>query len=71
MTEEVYDERPPWLDAAEEVMYQWHLFSKATTPVLAANYLVELSNAMSDLQTYHPGWDYKTGTMPWERDDDD
>lgn len=59
-----------WQDAAVEADYRWQRFAHAKTPTEQAEWLVELSNAMSDLRSWLPGFDSDTGTMPWEREDE-
>lgn len=60
----------PWHDAAIEADYRWHLFTNARTPLDQAMALTDLSNAMHDLRTFLPGYDYESGTLPWERECD-
>lgn len=60
-----------WQEAAIEVDYLWNMFMDTTTPLGQARVLMQLQDAMSDLRTFLPGWDYETGTLPWERDDDE
>lgn len=59
-----------WQEAAIEVDYLWNTFMDTTTPIGQARVLMHLQDAISDLRTFLPGWDYETGTLPWERDDD-
>lgn len=59
-----------WQDAAIEVDYLWHMFMDTITPLSQAKILMQLQDAMSDLRTFLPGWDYETGTLPWEREED-
>lgn len=60
-----------WEDAGVEVAYAWHGFATAATALTQASALVALSNAMSDLVSWLPGFDGDTGTMPWERGEDE
>lgn len=60
-----------WQEAAIEVDYLWNMFMDTTTLLGQARVLMQLQDAMSDLRTFLPGWDYETGTLPWERDDDE
>lgn len=62
--------REPWNDAGDEVAYRWYVFTHARDPLGQAMALADLSNAMHDLRTFLPGYDYETGTLPFERDDD-
>lgn len=50
-------------DAIAEVWAAHRYFSEATTPLGQAHYLIELSNRVSDLATYHPKWNYETGEI--------
>jgi hypothetical protein len=61
----------PWQDAATEADYRWQIFMHSKTPTDQAQALVDLSNAMHDLRTWIPGYDYETGSLPWERELDD
>lgn len=58
-----------WENAAVEVDYLWHLFMDTITPIGQAKVLVQLQDAVSDMRSYLPGWDYETGTLPWEREE--
>lgn len=60
-----------WPEAVFEVDYEWYRFCHATTPLDQAQALVRLQDAMSDLRTFLPGYDYGTGMLPWERDDEE
>lgn len=60
-----------WHEVAIDVDYFWKVFISASTPLSQATALVNLSNAFSDLRTYLPGYDYETGTLPWEREDEE
>lgn len=62
-------EEQPWHDAGVEADYRWQLFITAQTPLAQARALVALSDAMSDLRSWLPGYDSQSGTMPWERED--
>lgn len=52
-----------WHDAGLEVWHAWDRFSSARTPIETADAIVALSNAMSMLATFLPGYDYGTGTV--------
>ena len=57
-------------DAIEAAIYAWQAFDRrGASAVELAAATVDLSNAMSDLMSWHPGYDIETGTMPWERDE--
>lgn len=60
----------PALDALDEVLYWFDVYSQATTPKDQANSFVILSSAVSDLKSWHPGYDVYSGTLPWEREDE-
>lgn len=66
------DEQTEWLmEAIEAVHNVWSRFRDTTEPVSQAARLVELNDAIFDLITYHPTWDFESGTLGWERTDDD
>lgn len=60
----------PYFDAVDNVVYQWEFFSDSKNPVAQAHYLIELSNAVSDLKSYLESYDWVTGTVNWEREDE-
>lgn len=60
-----------WYEAGDAADYAWYLFRTAKTPLDQAEALVMLSNKMHDLRTFLPGYDYESGTLPWEREDDE
>ena len=62
---------PGSLDALETVIYTFDRYVEAGTVGQQASYLVELINAMEDLRTFHPGYEVESGTMPWDREDED
>lgn len=59
------------LDLIADIAYSWWQWQRATHPLERAQPLIDLSNRLSDLRSYHPRWDIETGTMPWEREEDD
>lgn len=61
---------PGSLDAMEEAIYYFDLLSEANTLAKQAHAFSELSNAMDDLRSFHPGYDVRSGTMPWDREDE-
>lgn len=61
----------PWAEALEEVDYRWHLYTHAKTLPEQGEALIALSNAWSDMRSWHPGFDGDHGTLPWEREADD
>lgn len=62
-------EKQPWHDAGIDASYAFWRYSRAKTPAEQANAFVELSNAMSDMTSWLPGYDDNC-TMPWERGED-
>lgn len=48
---------PPWVDAAFEVLYEVHVLTHATNQLNQAYHLLELSNAIGDLISWHPEYD--------------
>ncbi|QIG57806.1 hypothetical protein SEA_PAULODIABOLI_71 [Microbacterium phage PauloDiaboli] len=58
-------------DAIEEVVYRFRAYTQPSSDLVnSAHHLVELANAVSDLASYHAGYDIETGTLPYEREDD-
>lgn len=55
-----------WHDAGLSVWRLWERYRDARGPLDAANSLVELNNAMANLVTWLPGYNYNTGTVPEE-----
>lgn len=58
-------------DAALEVVYWWNRLENAKTLPEQAEAITQLSNHVSDLKTWLPGYDLNSGTMPWERGEDE
>ena len=59
-----------WLnDCIEAVARAFDEFSEARGPVSQATALAELNDRIFDLKTYHPGYDFNSGTMPYDRDE--
>lgn len=60
----------PWggLRALENAYNAFDCYSEAKTPFLQAHYLVELSNAMGDLVTWHPRWRCEVGRIERAQD---
>jgi hypothetical protein len=56
-------------EAIETVAAAWDRMSNARSPLDQAQGMVDMSNAMSDLRTWHPEYDYKTHTLPFEREE--
>lgn len=57
-----------WHDAGYSVDAAWERVGRSTNIVDQANALVDLSNAVSDLITYLPKYDPRTGTIPAEEE---
>lgn len=55
-----------WQDAGVTAFRAWEQFAAARTPIEQADAVTALSNAMTDLATWLPGYDYETGTIPGE-----
>lgn len=62
---------PGSLESLENVVYYFDLYARAESVADQAGYLIELSNAVDDLRSFHPGYDLDSGTMPWEREEDE
>ena len=60
---------PQAADAAIAAHLAWRSFAEASTPTSQASALLELNEAMSDLTSWLPGYDYETGTIAAERDE--
>lgn len=55
----------------EDIHYHLTCYDNAKSRANAAYHLVELMNKVSDLSTYHSGYMYESGTLPWQREDQD
>jgi hypothetical protein len=55
-------------ECIEDVGYRWHLLEHAKTLPDQAEAITGLANAISDLKSWHPGYDDRNGTLPWERE---
>lgn len=69
MTDESTELLPGALDAAENVLYYIDQLRDAKTLGEQADAFVALQNAASDLKSFHPEFDLNSGTMPWDRED--
>jgi hypothetical protein len=58
-------------DLIEDIHYHLTCFDKATSQTNAGHHLIELWNKVGDLTSWHPGFDANSGTLPWERGDDE
>jgi hypothetical protein len=54
----------------EDIHYHMTCYDNAKSLANAGYHLIELMNKVSDLTTYHSGYMYENGTMPWQRDDE-
>lgn len=67
--DEPIPERQQWLyDAIEAVCRAYDEFRDSRSPVEAAYAITSLNDRVSDLRTYHPGYDIEDGTMPYDRE---
>lgn len=57
-------------EAIEEVVYRFQSYTAPGDLTNQAHHLVQLSNAVGDLASYHPDYDERTGTLPFEREED-
>ena len=62
---------PDFQQLIEEVAYRFDCYYKAPTPMAQAHQLRRLADAVSDLKTWHKGFDVGSGTMPADREDND
>lgn len=51
--------------------YHLSRFSESRHEVERAHHLIELYNRVSDLKTWHPEYDERTGMLPWELGEND
>lgn len=65
------EQEEPWHEAAYNVVYYAERAFEDThsSPIEIASYMVDLSNALSDLKTFLPGYDWEHGTIPWDREE--
>jgi hypothetical protein len=63
------DTLPGSLDALTEVLYSWDRYTSADNPLSQAKWLIHLQDNLSDLRSFHPDWEWETGTMPWDREE--
>lgn len=54
--------------AIEALHHAFETWSTSTTPTGQASALVDLTNALGDMFSWHPGWEVETATMPWQRE---
>jgi hypothetical protein len=71
------DEQPKMSEGAAECLdhlhYRYTRFVEATTPLAQADALVEVNNAMSDMISWHPDYqfEYEHAHLPWQRNTED
>lgn len=58
-------------DLIEDIQYHLYMYNKATDRANAGHHLIELFNKVGDLSTWHSGYDTNSGTLPWEREDNE
>lgn len=72
-----YDERRKMSEDAAECLdhlhYRYIRFVEATTPLGHASALIEVHNAVSDMISYHPDYEfeYEHAHLPWQRATED
>lgn len=58
------EQRAAWImEAIEEVDYAFDNYVESCTLTSQAHYLIELSNRMSDLRSWHPRFDGEQGRI--------
>jgi len=55
----------------EDIIYKFDQYANTATELERARLLLSLNDNITSLKTWHPGYDYDYGTMPWERDDEE
>ena len=55
----------------EDIQYHLHCYDTSSSRANAGHHLSELFNKVNDLSTWHSGYDERTGTLPWQREDND
>lgn len=68
MTEIKYDPTG-WHGAGVDLVDAWQDYERASTIPAQVAAFEKLSNAMSAIKSWVPGWDYEYDTMPWDRGD--
>lgn len=58
-----------WQDAAVAAWWAWHDLERATTITQQARAVDELSNHMSDLASWLPGYDAELGRLRYEEEE--
>jgi hypothetical protein len=62
--------REPWHDAGEAAYRAWETLSEAKTLPQQADAIRDLGDAMGDLVSFLPGWDWQRGLLVLEGDED-
>lgn len=52
-----------------DIKYHLTCYNTTKSRTNAGYHLTELFNKVHDLATWHPGYEYETGTLPYERED--
>lgn len=63
LTDVATESGPDWHDAASAAYCAWAQFAAARTFGMQASYWVAFSNAMSDLVSFLPNWDWERGAL--------
>lgn len=50
-------------EAIESVWYQMYRWDRSTSALNQADAIISLSNAIGDLKTWHPRYNYETGEI--------
>lgn len=58
-------------ECIENVQYAFSRWLVEGDALDRARFLMELNDAISALASWHRGYDYETGTLPWEREDNE
>lgn len=55
----------------EDIQYHLQMYNTTNSKANAGYHLIELFNRVGDLSSYHSGYDINTGTLPWERENEE
>ena len=55
----------------EDIHYHLTMYDNAKSRANAGYHLSELMDKVSQLITWHPGYMYESGTLPWQREDEE
>lgn len=53
----------------EDLSFEFACYVASANESLKAVHLSGIKECISDLKTWHPGFDLGTGTLPWEREE--